>query len=178
MRRKAGDRCTGILTSPLLYILYTPSVFPFQKNETGNAVQENICLLTTFVYLLQCRQTTYFKHFLDFVQSKKSPRTYLTMSLIGMLMSRPSSVGTSTTHPVSALIVNKICVNNSMLLKNFFTPEMFSNTFRGRHQRAFYEIGQLWMCIIVQGPFLCCLHGEVGIIFWYHGLDTGGEGTN
>ena len=34
-------------------------------------------------------------------------------------MSRPSSVGTSTTHPVSALIVNKIYVNNSMLLKSF-----------------------------------------------------------
>ena len=33
--------------------------------------------------------------------------TYLTMSLIGMLMSRPSSVGTSTTHPVSAFVRNK-----------------------------------------------------------------------
>ena len=34
------------------------------------------------------------------------------MSLIGMLMSRPSSVGTSTTHPVSAFVRKEKNVSN------------------------------------------------------------------
>ena len=65
------------------------------------------------------------------------------MSLIGMLMSRPSSVGTSTTHPVSAFVRNKKnCVKTTYWSNNgqWHSPnELLSSL-----DRIFWQLGTLW----------------------------------